>query len=48
MKNKAMSVLGKHELVGSNQFCNGPLQNWILNTHPPVGMPEARPHKRLK
>jgi hypothetical protein len=40
MRNKTFRILGNDGLSGPIQFCNGPLQNWILNTHrslhPPV------------
>ena len=34
MRNKAFRINGKRRIVRSGQFCNGPLQNWNLNTHP--------------
>ena len=34
MRNKAFRITGKQGIVRLVQFCNGPLQNWILNTHP--------------
>jgi hypothetical protein len=37
MRNKAFGINGKRGIVRSRQFCNGPLQNWILNTHPYIG-----------
>jgi len=33
MRNKAFRIIGKRGLVRLIQFCNGPLQNWDLNTH---------------
>jgi hypothetical protein len=33
MKNKAFSITEKRGIVRPGQFCNGPLQNCILNTH---------------
>jgi hypothetical protein len=33
MRNKAFRITGKRGSVLLIQFCNGPLQNWILNTH---------------
>ncbi|RZU29734.1 hypothetical protein BDD14_6348 [Edaphobacter modestus] len=35
MWNKAFRVSGKRWIVRSGQFGNGPLPNWILNTHLP-------------
>ena len=46
MRNKAIPYQWKRGIVRSGQFCNGPLQNWNLNTHrpdEPFGpAPEAR------
>lgn len=33
MRNKAFRISGKRGIVRPIQFCNGPLQNWTLNTH---------------
>jgi hypothetical protein len=33
MRNKAFRITGKQGIVRLGQFCNGPLQNWNLNTH---------------
>ena len=33
MRNKAFCITGKLGIVRLVQFCNGPLQNWNLNTH---------------
>ena len=35
MRNKAFRITGKQGIVRLVQFCNGPLQNWNLNTHLP-------------
>jgi hypothetical protein len=35
MRNKAFRIKGKRGIVRLGQFCNGPLQNWDLNTHLP-------------
>jgi len=32
MRIRAFRVTGKREIVRFAQFCNGPLQNWTLNT----------------
>jgi hypothetical protein len=32
MRNKALRIIGKRGIVRRVQFCNGPLQNWNLNT----------------
>jgi len=37
MRNKAFRISGKRGIVRSGQFGNGPLPNWILNTHPYIG-----------
>ena len=37
MRNKAFRVNGKRGIVRFGQFCNGPLPNWNLNTHPYIG-----------
>jgi hypothetical protein len=34
MRNKAFRINGKQGIVRFGQFGNGPLPNWILNTHP--------------
>jgi ribosomal protein L35AE/L33A len=33
MRNKAFRTHGRRGIVRSCQFGNGPLPNWILNTH---------------
>jgi hypothetical protein len=33
MRNKAFCINGKRGIVRSNQFGNGPLPNWNLNSH---------------
>ena len=33
MRNKVFRITGKQGIVRLVQFCNGPLQNWNLNTH---------------
>ena len=35
MRNKAFRINGKRGIARPGQFCNGPLQNWDLNTHRP-------------
>jgi hypothetical protein len=37
MRNKAFRINGKRGIVRFGQFGNGPLPNWILNTHPYIG-----------
>jgi len=37
MRNKAFHINGKRGIVRFGQFGNGPLPNWILNTHPYTG-----------
>ena len=37
MKNKTFRINGERGIVRSTQFGNGPLPNWILNTHPYIG-----------
>ena len=37
MSNKACRINGDRGITRSGQFCNGPLQNWNLNTHPYIG-----------
>ena len=37
MKNKAFFINGNRGIARPGQFCNGPLQNWILNPHPYIG-----------
>jgi hypothetical protein len=37
MRNKAFRVNGKRGIVRSSHFGNGPLPNWIWNTHPYMG-----------
>jgi hypothetical protein len=37
MRNKIFLINGKREIVRSDQFGNGPLPNWIFNTHPYIG-----------
>ena len=37
MRNKTFRINGKQRIVRSGQFGNGPLPNWILNTHHPFG-----------
>jgi hypothetical protein len=33
MRNEALRVYGRRGIVKFGQFGNGPLPNWILNTH---------------
>ena len=35
MRNKAFRINGNWGIFRLVQFCNGPLQNWNLNTHLP-------------
>ena len=35
MRDKVFRIIGKQGIVRLFQFCNGPLQNWNLNTHLP-------------
>ena len=37
MRNKTFRINGKRGIVMFDQFGNGPLPNWILNTHPYIG-----------
>ena len=35
MRNKAIHINSNQRIARPGQFCNGPLQNWDLNTHRP-------------
>ena len=35
MRNRPFHINRKRGIARLDQFCNGPLQNWLLNTHPP-------------
>ena len=35
MRNKAIHINRNQRIGKPGQFCNGPLQNWDLNTHRP-------------
>jgi hypothetical protein len=35
MRNKAIHIDTNQRIATADQFCNGPLQNWDLNTHRP-------------
>jgi hypothetical protein len=35
MRNKAIHINTNQRIARADQFCNGPLQNWDLNTHRP-------------
>jgi hypothetical protein len=37
MSNKGHCINGGRGITRSGQFGNGPLLNWILNTHPYIG-----------
>jgi len=37
MSNKGRRINGDRGITLSGQFGNGPLPNWILNTHPYIG-----------
>jgi hypothetical protein len=37
MRNKTFRISGKRGIFRFGQFGNGPLPNWISNTHPYIG-----------
>src|SRR5580704_17311477 len=37
MRNRPYHINRKRGIASLDQFCNGPLQNWFLNTDPPFG-----------